>query len=126
MPEPGFDLAASSLRADLSDARALAAALATKLEETLPAQTKVQRRGSRLLGRDRRIDRVVVLLGQESFVLTVGGATTEAVRAKTVGGIVIRREELALDEWVEALGRAVAIEATRSEAARLALERLLD
>jgi hypothetical protein len=40
--------------------------------------------------------------------------------------VVIRRQELELDRWLEALDRALAAEAQRSETARLALERLLE
>jgi hypothetical protein len=126
MAEPRFDLAASSLRADLSDARSLAAALAAKLEDTLPSQTTVQRRGSRLLSRERRVEQVEVQLGPDTFVLSLSGRGPQATRAKTVGGIVIRRQELPLDTWLQALGEALAAEAERSEAARAALERLLD
>jgi hypothetical protein len=39
----GFELLAASLRADETDARAFLAALATKLEGALPAQTRVER-----------------------------------------------------------------------------------
>lgn len=124
MGERHFDLAASTLGAELSDARALTEALAVKLEAALPAQTKVWRRG--MLSRQKRVERIEVRLGEETFTLALNGSATETARARTVGGIVIRREPLALAAWLDALSRALEAEAERSEAARQALERLLD
>jgi|SRR5579871_3219188 len=124
MPERRFDLAASSLRADASDARALAEALAAKLSEALPDQTRTRRRGG-LLSREKRLESVEVQLGEETFVLSLSGEKAEASRAKTVRGVVIKRQELPLDAWLEALSDALGAEAQRSEAARLSLERLL-
>jgi hypothetical protein len=125
MAEHRFDLAASSLRADASDARALAEALAAKLGEALPGQTRIRRQGGRLLSREKRLERVEVQLGEETFVLSLSGDRAETSRAKTVRGVVIKRQELPLDAWLEALSEALGAEAQRSEAARLSLERLL-
>jgi len=125
MAERRFDLAASSLRADASDARALAEALAAKLGEALPDQTRTRRRGGRLLSREKRLESVEVQLGEETFVLSLAGEKAETSRAKTVRGVVIKRQELPLDEWLEALSDALGAEAQRSEAARVSLERLL-
>ena len=125
MAERRFDLAASSLRADASDARALAEALAAKLGEALPDQTRIRRRGGRLLSREKRLESVEVQLGEETFVLLLSGDKAETSRAKTVRGVVIKRQELPLDAWLGALSDALSAEAQRSESARLSLERLL-
>jgi hypothetical protein len=125
MAERRFDLTASSLRADASDARALAEVLATKLGEALPDQTWTRRSGGRLLSREKRLESVEVQLGEETFVLSLSGERAETTRAKTVRGVVIKRQELPLDAWLEALSDALGAEAQRSEAARLSLERLL-
>jgi hypothetical protein len=66
-----------------------------------------------------------VQLGEETFVLSLSGERAETTRAKTVRGVVIKRQTLALDAWLEALSDALGAEAQRSEAARLSLERLL-
>jgi len=125
MEERRFDLAASSLRADASDARALAEVLAAKLGEALPDQTRTRRRGGRLLSREKRLESVEVQLGEETFVLSLAGEKAETSRAKTVRGVVIKRQELPLDAWLDALSDALSAEAQRSEAVRLSLERLL-
>ncbi|MBV8431998.1 MAG: hypothetical protein JO244_12585 [Solirubrobacterales bacterium] len=125
MAERQFDLTASSLRADASDAQTLAEVLAAKLGEALPDQTRIRRQGGRLLSRGKRLESVEVRLGEETFVLSLSGGKAETSRAKTVRGVVIRRQELPLDAWLEALSEALRAEAQRSEAARLSLERLL-
>ena len=126
MAEHRFDLAASSLRADASDSRALAEALAAKLGGALPDQTSTHRKGKGLLSRDKRLERVEVRLGDETFVMALRDGTAETSRTKTVRGVVIKRQELALDAWLNVLSEALDAEAERSEAARLSLERLLD
>ena len=126
MAEYRFDLAASSLRADASDSRALAEALADKLGDALPDQTRTYRKATRLLSREKRLERVEVQLADETFVLTLTGAGAETVRAKTVRGVVIKRQELSLDAWLDALSQALSAEAERSETARRSLERLLE
>jgi hypothetical protein len=125
MAERQFDLTASSLRADASDARTLAEVLAAKLGEALPDQTRIRRQGGRLLSREKRLQSVEVQLGEETFVLSLSGGKAETSRAKSVRGVVIKRQELPLDAWLEALSDALGAEAQRSEAARLSLERLL-
>jgi hypothetical protein len=125
MTERRFDLAASSLRADASDARTLAEALAAKLGAALPDQTRTRHQRGRLLSREKLLTSVEVQLGEETFVLSLSGDKAQAIRAKTVRGVTIRRQELALDAWLTALSEALDDEAQRSEAARLSLERLL-
>lgn len=125
MAEQRFDLAASSLRADAADARALAEALAAKLSEALPDQTKIRRQAARFLSRDKRLERVEVQLGDETFVLAMAGERADTSVAKTVRGVVIRRQDLPLEAWLDALSDALSAEAERSESARLSLERLL-
>jgi hypothetical protein len=125
MAEHRFDLAASSLRADAADSRALAEALAAKLSEALPDQTRTLRQGGRFLSREKRLERVEVQFGDETFVLSLSGDKAETSLAKTVRGVVIRRQELPLDAWLDALSEALGAEAERSETARLSLERLL-
>ena len=125
MAEHRFDLAASSLRADASDSRALAEALAAKLGDALPDQTKTRRQSTKFLSRAKRLERVEVQLGDETFVLSLAGETAETTVAKTVRGVVIKRQQLPLDAWLDALSEALGAEAERSEAARVSLERLL-
>jgi hypothetical protein len=126
MADQQFDLGASLLRADGADARGLAEVLAQKLSDALPDNTRVRRKSGGVFNRQKRIEGVEVQLGDDTFSLLLTGTGAAASRAKTVRGIVLRREELALDQWLDALNSALAEEAQRSQTARLALEQLLE
>lgn len=120
-----FDLSAAGLRADGSDLRISVEVLASKLESSLPGQTRVERRGGGLLGRgQKRVRELCVNLGDTSYELTVA-ERIEGFRKREVGGIAIKRESLDPGEWVSALAADLREEAQRSAQARAALERLM-
>jgi len=121
----GFELLASSLRADSTDLTAFVEALATKLEGALPAQTRVDRRSSGLFSRAKRVHRISVDMGDVRYEITSGDGRVEPTRCKAVRGVVLKTERLPLDEWIDDLSRRLTDEAAQSEQARLALQRLL-
>jgi hypothetical protein len=123
--EEPLDLLAASLRADSTDTRSLIEALAAKLESALPTQTTIDRKAARLFSNKKRVESVKVVLGENTYELSIAGDTAKPTRRKTVGGIAIRNENLSLDEWLSGLTHALSAEAGRSEAARIALEQLL-
>jgi hypothetical protein len=125
-PEGDFDLSAAGLRADGSDLRISVEALAAKLEEALPAQTRIQRGGRGLLGRgERRVREICVELGGTRYRLGVEGERLACSREREVGGISIKREPLDPKGWMSALSDELRAEAERSTQAREALTRLL-
>ena len=105
--------------------RALVGALAAKLEDALPEATRVQRRSRGLLRRKGPVVGLDVSVGEDTYALRLDGGAVLARRTKTVRGIAIKSEQLPLDGWLDALTADLAAEAERSEAGRLALERLL-
>lgn len=125
MESENLDLLAASLRADSSDTRALLEALAAKFEQALPNATTVERKPTRLLSNAKRVQRLTIKLGDDTYTLSIADETAKPERRKTVGGIAIRSDELPLDEWLNTLIAALKAESGRSEAARVALERLL-
>ncbi len=122
--DPGFELLAASLRADSGDVKGFTGVLAEKLQAALPAQTRVERKGG-LLSREKRVSHIVVDLGDQQYQLQHSGGRLIPAVSKVVRGIVLKTEEVSLDEWIDGLSRRLADEASRSEQARLALERLL-
>jgi hypothetical protein len=121
-----FDLSAAGLRADGTDLRISVEVLAAKLESSLPGRTRVERHGGGLLGRgEKRVRRLEVDLGGCAYQLTVDGGRVEGFRERQVGGISIKRESLAPEEWVTALTQELQSEAQRSAEARKALEGLV-
>lgn len=124
--EDDFDLSAAGLRSDGSDLRISVEVLASKLESSLPAQTRVERRGRGLLGRgEKRVRRLQVSLGDTSYELTVAADRVAGTRERQVGGIAIKREPMGPGQWVSALAADLRHEAERSAEARTALERLM-
>jgi hypothetical protein len=124
--EETFDLAAAGLRGDGTDLAISVEVLAAKLEQALPSQARVERRGGGLLGRGpKRVRAVRVELGNAAYLLGVESGRLEGFRERQVGGIAIKRETLDPDEWVAALTADLRAEAERSAHARAALQELL-
>jgi hypothetical protein len=119
-----LDLLAASLRADSSDLGAFVESLATKLEEAVPARTRVDRRRAGMFG-PKTVRSLTVDLGDRRLELRVQSGGVQTLHARLSGGIVLRNEELDTEAWLAMLGDALAAEASRSEATRRALERML-
>jgi hypothetical protein len=124
-----FDLSAAGLRADGADLRISVEVLAAKLETSLPARTRVERRGGGLLGRgEKHVRQIQVDLGSGSgtrYELSIDGDRVEGFRERKSGGIAIKREPLDPDAWIAALTEELRAEAERSAEARAALEGLV-
>jgi hypothetical protein len=120
-----IDLLAASLRADSSDLRAFVEALAVKLEGAVPEAVMVERRRDGMFG-PKRVQRIALDAGDQRLELSVRGSAIQTRCSRLSGGIVLKREELGTDEWLRALGEALAVQAQRSQTTRQALERLLN
>jgi hypothetical protein len=123
--DPTFDLVAASLRADTSDLAAYSEALAVKLEGALPGKVKV-RRGGGFMGRANRVEEIVVQTPDAALRMRCDGGSLQTSRDVSSGGIVLKHQEIALDEWIDEVSRAATAMAAASEQARLALERMLE
>ena len=123
--EGGFDLLAASLRSSSGDLATFVEVLADKLEQALPGRVAVQRRPVRRFAKQKRVARVELALGDSRYIAVSEGGVVETRCAKSVRGVVLKSEVLPLDEWLAALGRALALEAEANEQSRLALEQLL-
>jgi hypothetical protein len=120
-----MELLAASLRADSSDTKAFLEALATKLEGSLPDRTTVTRHSS-LFSREHPVKEITVLLGD--FQYRIGRerqGPIMAQRAKVVRGIVLKTEQIPMEQWIEELAGELAQVAASSAQARSALERFL-
>ncbi len=119
-----LDLLAASLRADSSDLSAFVESMAAKLEEAVPARVRVDRRRAGMFG-PKSVRSLAVDLGDRRLELLADRGAVHCRSAKLSGGIVLKNEELDMDAWLAMLSEALAAEASRSEATRRALERLL-
>jgi hypothetical protein len=119
-----LDLLAASLRADSSDLNAFVESMAAKLEEAVPGRVRVERRRNGMFG-PKTVRTVSVDLGDRRLELRAEGGAVQTRCARLSGGIVLKNEALETDAWLGRLSEALAAEASRSEATRKALERLL-
>src|SRR5437899_7653336 len=122
--EIDVELVAASLRATGSDLTVFVDVLADKLEGALPGLVRVERKSTRFLGKEKRVERIQCRLGELRYVLSTRNGI-EARRAREVRGVVLKTEELSLDEWLAALVHDLAGEAESNEQAQLALQKLL-
>jgi hypothetical protein len=124
--EDSFDVTAAGLRADSAELAVSVEVLAAKLEDALPAETRVVRRARRPLSRQRRVHSIEVRMGNCRFTLVArGGGAAECWRERQSGGIAIKREPLNLEAWVDALTDELRASAEQSARARDALDKLV-
>jgi len=119
------ELFAASLRADKTDLKTFLDALAFKLEGSLLDYTRVTRQGS-IFSRERPVKEVVVSLGEYQYRIgREKQGSLLAVRAHVVRGIVLKTEQIPVDQWIDELSEALAQLAGQSSQTRAALERFL-
>lgn len=120
-----IDLLAASLRADAGDLHAFVEALAVKLEEAVPGSVTVERRRDGMFG-PKQVRRIALDAGGQRLELRTAGASLQTSCARLSAGIVLKSETVSTDDWLRALGEALADQARHSSATRQALERLLN
>ena len=119
------EMFAASLRADYTDVAAFLEALAAKFEGSLPTHTKVTRQ-SGLFSREHPVKEIVLSLGEFQY-----GISRErqgpllAQRAHMVRGIVLHKEDIPVEQWIEEVAEALAQLAAYNAQARAALSRFL-
>jgi hypothetical protein len=118
----GIDLLAASLRADARDLDTFFEVLASKLSASFPESTSVDREGFRGRGRVKSIS---VELGEHRYELMRAAAAVTCLRARRVRGIVLKSDELEVDDWIDSLSHDLGEAADKSERGRNALERML-
>ena len=123
MSDFDFDLVAAELRADRTDLDAYVEALAAKLEGALPQQTTVERGRTSFRG-PKRVDRIETLLGDCKYILDRGDMVTTRC-AHVVRNVVLKNDEVPLEEWLDRLARDLVAHAEATDHGREALERLL-
>ena len=119
------ELFAASLRADSTDIKAFMEALAVKLQGSLPNQTAVARQ-SGLFAKEHPVKEIAVTLGDYQYRIArekQGPIITQ--RAKVVRGIVLKTDQIPLEQWINELAASLAEEASNSASAHAALERFL-
>jgi hypothetical protein len=125
-PEQQLELVMASLRADASDATTFFAVLGEKLADALGDRVRLVRSGGRFR-KGGAVERILVNLGDWELEAAQpkGASSPRCTVRHSVRGVVLRSEEVEVDQWLAQLGRTLADEAERSAAARAALQALL-
>ena len=129
MPDMEVELLAAALRQDSADLSLYAKVLTVNLVDSLPSgAVKVERKRSvsdRMAGREGTVSALDVALGEQRLSLRADRGRMVGEICKEVRGIVLSRREVGLDEWIDALARALAEAAASSARAREAIEKFL-
>ena len=116
-----LELATSALLADTSDVQFLLQMLARQLSATLGGRVTVEHDGGLFRRRNNAVKSLKVAIGDDEYV-----ASEQACQiGHDSGGIRIRTEKVAMDDWLGRLLQALQAEAGSNQSARLALENLL-
>jgi hypothetical protein len=123
-----FDMVAAALRQDAADVATYARVLTGTLADVLPpgsVEVEYERSLSdRLKGRDGHPTRIVVRLGERTLFLAGGGRPVAEIHHE-VRGVVLSRDQVTLDVWLQALARELVAQADASARAAEALRRLV-
>ncbi|MFB9837815.1 hypothetical protein [Actinoallomurus acaciae] len=123
-----FDMVAAALRQDAADVATYARVLTVSLADALPpgsVTVEYERSlGDRLKGREGHPSRIVVRLGERTLSLT-GGHRPVAEVHHEVRGVVLSRDQVSLDVWIQALARELVAQAEADARAAEALRRLV-
>jgi hypothetical protein len=124
-----FHLVAAALRQDAADVAAYAAALTVTLADALPAGCVTVERArtvaDKVRGRQGEVRRVVVRLGEHALSLSAQHGQPVAEVHHEVRGVVLSRERVALDSWLDTLARELVTYAAANARAAAALRRLV-
>jgi hypothetical protein len=119
-----LDMVAASLRADAADTDSFFEVLGMKLADALGERVTLEREGG-LFRKEKKVNRIVVVLGDLAFEASRGKGSIQCDMRKRVRGIVLSSESLDLDTWLLRLATKLAQEADQSASARAALANLL-
>jgi hypothetical protein len=119
-----LELASASILADTHDVRTLLKVLTAQLASALGDRLKVERQGG-FLHKSDEIKSVLVPVGSEEFSADIKGGSVNCTIGHASGGIRIRSEQVDMEEWLTRLLKSLQVEATHSQAARLALENIV-
>lgn len=102
--------------------------LAGLLEGAMPEALAIERKPLHLFSKDKRIVQIRLNLGDDTYTLQQpdSGGRLVGWHAKTVRGITLKTEQIALDRWLADVGAIITKRAQESEAAALALKTFLE
>ena len=123
-PGPDFDMVSASLRADTRDLAVFLDAFAAKVQPALPGLVWIEREGG-LFRKEHPVKAIRIQLEDKIFEVYRVGAGVEARLLHSVQGVVLKKEVVHLEAWINELSQRLARHAQSSAEARAAIERLV-
>jgi hypothetical protein len=130
--EPGalsFDMVTAALRADSADVAVYARVLTDSLGDALPPDcVTIERERSmsdRMRGRPGEVSKITVRLGEQVLTLGMRAGRPAAEICQEVRGVVLSRQPVAMQQWVDELARALVEHARQNAHAAKALRKLV-
>lgn len=119
------DILAAGLRGDQKESGSTVEFLAKKFELILPKHTKIVR-GGWLLSSEKPVRELTVTFDDFQYQLTVEkhGAVV-AMEQKLVRGVVLKSNEVSMEEWINLVAQSLSRFAEKNSAARQALSDFL-
>lgn len=107
MASDNFDISLAWMRRVHTDLRVFVEGLAVRLESDLPGLVEVERKRDGLFSKTNHVRSLLVRADSDHYYLERDGARVLAVRSRKVRGVVLKREELPLAEWLQSLLQAI-------------------
>ena len=120
-----FDSVAAALRQDAADLTTYATVLLRTLGDALPPGYVTVTRERGLFRRREEIKELSVRLGDRLLTLTAARGAPVAEIRHEVRGVILSRDRVAMDAWIDALAQALLAQADTDARAAEALRRLL-
>jgi hypothetical protein len=124
-----FDMVTAALRADSADVAVYARVLTESLGDALPPECvtveRVRSMSDRMHGRPGEVSKITVRLGEQVLGLAVQRGRPSAEICREVRGVVLSRQPVAMDQWVDELARALVAHAQQNAHAAQALRKLV-
>jgi len=108
----------------MGDLKTFVEVLASKLTESFPQRVRVDRKG-RLFGTRQPVRSLSVTFGDIDYELENAEGRITCRRRTIVHGVVLKSEQVSLEEWIVSFSRELTKLAEETESDRLALGRLL-
>jgi hypothetical protein len=121
-----MQMAAAALLADNKDVKMMLRVLGKTLQDAFGDRVEVAHSSGGLLRhQSEEIKSITVHLGPDEYQAEIQGRSVRCVVGRTSGGIRIRNEELAVEQWLGRLLDALQKEAVNNQSARAALQRVI-
>jgi hypothetical protein len=124
-----FEMVTAALRADSADVAVYARVLTESLGDALPPDCVTVERArtmsDRMRGRPGEVSKVTVRLGDQVLTLGMQAGRPTAEVCREVRGVVLSRQPVGLQQWVDELARALVAHAQQNADAAQALRKLV-